>query len=210
VRGGVQLVLADALDAPFAAGAFDTVVTPWFIDIIGEPFAVLAARVNAWLKPGGRWINSGSLAFNLAAHAERLGVEEVLLQLAQAGFDDVQLRDATVPYMRSPASRHSRLETIVTWAALKRHDVAAPARRTQPEWLVDLNRPVPRSQAIEFAQVTSRVHAFLLALVNGERSVADMARMVVEQRLLPAADAQAAVVQFLRREFERAEHRTDF
>jgi hypothetical protein len=49
-----------------------------------------------------------------------------------------------------------------------------------------------------------------LALVNGERSVADMARMVVEQRLLPAADAQAAVVQFLRREFERAEHRTDF
>jgi uncharacterized protein YbaR (Trm112 family) len=33
-RDGLMLVAADALQPPFADGAFDTVVTPWFIDII--------------------------------------------------------------------------------------------------------------------------------------------------------------------------------
>ena len=74
-RAGLELVAADALQAPFADGVFDTVVTPWFIDIIGEPFARVAARVNLPLKPGGRWINTGSLAFSRArarrAHRSR-------------------------------------------------------------------------------------------------------------------------------------------
>ena len=92
-RAGLELVAADALQPPFADGAFDTVVTPWFIDIIGEPFARVAARVNLLLKPGGRWINSGSLAFSRAAHAERIGLEEVLELLPQAGFADFDVRE---------------------------------------------------------------------------------------------------------------------
>ena len=99
---------ADALQPPFADGAFDTVVTPWFIDIIGEPFARVAARVNLLLKPGGRWINFGSLAFSRAAHAERMGLEEVRELLPPAGFAAFAVREDTMPYMRSPASRHSR------------------------------------------------------------------------------------------------------
>jgi SAM-dependent methyltransferase len=210
VKPPPRLILADALDAPFARGHFDTVVTPWFIDIVGEPFSSVAARVNAWLKPGGRWINMGSLAFNLAGYAERMSADEVLAGLATAGFDNVNMREACVPYMRSPASRHARLETIVTWCANKHAEKTAPTARGMPEWLIDTRLPVPRTPALEFEQVSSRIHAFLLALVNGERSVADMARMVVEQKLLSAADAESAVKQFLRRTGERASQRTDF
>jgi hypothetical protein len=50
-REGLMLVAADALQPPFADGVFDTVVTPWFIDIIGEPFTRVAARINLLLKP---------------------------------------------------------------------------------------------------------------------------------------------------------------
>jgi hypothetical protein len=209
-RPAPQLVLADALDAPFAPGAFDTVVTPWFIDIVGEPFAAIAARVNTWLKPGGRWINTGSVAFNLARYAERLSGDEVLAALAQAGFDNAQMREGCVPYMRSPASRHARLETILTWCATKQTAVSPPSARALPAWLTDTRLPVPRSPAMEFEQISSRIHAFLLALVNGERSIAEMVRMVVEQKLLPAADAEAAVKQFLRRTYERSAQRNDF
>ena len=85
-RAGLELVAADALQAPFADGAFDTVVTPWFIDIVGEPFARVAARVNLLLKPGGRWINSGSLAFSRAAHADRIGLDEALELLPRRGL----------------------------------------------------------------------------------------------------------------------------
>ena len=102
---------ADALQPPFADGAFDTVVTPWFIDIIGEPFARVAARINLLLKPGGRWINFGSLAFSRAAHAERLSLEEVSELHAEGGFADFEMREASIPYMRSPASRHARVES---------------------------------------------------------------------------------------------------
>jgi hypothetical protein len=203
-------VVADALDAPFAPGAFDTVITPWFIDIVGEPLATLASRINAWLTPSGRWLNSGSLAFNLPQHAERRNLHECLEVAEEAGFEIEQAREASIPYMRSPASRHARLETIASWSARKHRPVAAPPVRQQPEWLADARKPVPRTQALELEQVTSRIHAFLLALVNGERSVADMAQMVAEQRLLPPDDAEAAVRQFLRRSFERAAQRRSF
>jgi hypothetical protein len=123
-RAGLELVAADALQAPFADGVFDTVITHWFIDIVGESFARVAARINLALRPGGRWINSGSLAFSRAAHAERIGLDEALEAMPQAGFGEVKVRETTLPYMRSPASRHSRLENVVTWVTNK---VAAPA-----------------------------------------------------------------------------------
>ncbi len=205
-----QLILADALDSPFVAGGYDTVVTPWFIDIVGEPFATVAARVNAWLRPGGRWINTGSVAFNLARLADRLSGDEVLAALGDAGFDNVNMREGCVPYMRSPASRHARLETVLTWCATKHAAVPAPAARELPAWLTNTQLAVPRPAALEFEQISSRIHAFLLALVNGERSIAEMVRMVIEQKLLPAADAEAAIKQFLRRTHERSAQRSDF
>ncbi len=199
-RPGLALVAADALHAPFADGAFDTVVTPWFIDIVGEPFARVAARINLLLKPGGRWINSGSLAFSHAAHAERIGLDEALERLPQAGFADVQVRETTLPYMRSPASRHSRLENVVTWVANKVGPPAeAPRSRVLPEWLLAADVPVPRTRAFEMQAISSRVHAFMLALINGERSMRDMARLIVEQKLMPADEAEAQVRLFLTR-----------
>jgi uncharacterized protein YbaR (Trm112 family) len=42
-----HLVLGDALRAPFAAGSFDAVVTPWLIDIITEDLARWRSRIRA-------------------------------------------------------------------------------------------------------------------------------------------------------------------
>jgi len=205
-RAGLELVAADALHAPFADGAFDTVVTPWFIDIIGEPFARVAARVNLLLKPGGRWINTGSMAFSRAAHADRIGLEEALEMLPAAGFGEVSVRENTLPYMRSPASRHSRLENVVTWVARKSGAAAElPRARVLPEWLLQPDRPVPRTPAFEMQAISSRVHAFLLAMINGERSARDMARMLVEQRLMTAEEAEPQVILFLTRLHEESE-----
>jgi SAM-dependent methyltransferase len=199
-RGGLQLVAADALHAPFADGAFDTVVTPWFIDIVGEPFARIAARISLLLKPGGRWINSGSLAFSRAAHAERIGLDEALERMPQAGFADITVRESTLPYMRSPASRHSRLENVVTWVANKVGPPAEmPRARVLPDWLQTPDLPVPRTRAFEMQAVSSRIHAFMLALINGERSMRDMARLLVEQKLMSADEAESHVRIFLTR-----------
>jgi len=205
-RPGLELVAADALQAPFADAVFDTVVTPWFIDIIGEPFARVAARVNLMLKPGGRWINTGSLAFARAAHAERFGLDEVRALFPEAGFRESSLRETTLPYLRSPSSRHSRLENVVTWVAEKITAAAeTPRARALPGWLLDAGLPVPRSRAFEMQALSSRIHAFLLAMINGERSMRDMAKMLVEQRLMSADEAESQVRLFLMRLHEESE-----
>jgi hypothetical protein len=205
-RTGLELVAADALQPPFADAAFDTVVTPWFVDIIGEPFARVAARVNLALKPGGRWINYGSLAFSRAAHAERLSLEEVSAYMPKAGFDGFESREASIPYMRSPASRHARIESTISWVANKVGPPAqTPRARVLPDWLLQPDKPVPRTPAFEMQAISSRVHAFLLALINGERSMRDMARVLVEQRLMPAQEAEAQVRLFLARLHEESE-----
>ena len=205
-REGLTLVAADALQPPFADGAFDTVVTPWFIDIIGEPFTRVAARINLLLKPGGLWINFGSLAYSRAAHAERVSLEEVAELLPRSGFDRFRTHEKSMPYMRSPASRHARVENTVAWVADK---VAAPAEqpraRVLPEWILKPDQPIPRTPAFEMQAISSRVHAFMLALINGERSMRDMARMLVEQRLVSADEAEHAVRMFLARLHEETE-----
>jgi hypothetical protein len=206
-REGLVLVAADALQPPFADGAFDTVVTPWFIDIIGEPFTRVAARINLLLKPGGRWINFGSLAFARAAHAERVSLEEVADLLPASGFADFRTHEASMPYMRSPASRHARVENTVAWVTNKVGKPAEiPRARVLPEWLVQPDKPVPRTPALEMQAISSRVHAFLLALINGERSMRDMARILVEQRLMQPAEAEHAVRMFLARLHEESEN----
>ena len=200
-RAGLELVAADALQPPFADGAFDTVVTPWFIDIIGEPFARVAARINLLLKPGGRWINSGSLAFSRAAHADRIGLEEALEMLPRR-----RVRATAA------CARHAAVHALAgqpAFAARERRDLggeqgrARPrkrrARALLPDWLLQADRPVPRTRAFEMQAISSRVHAFLLALINGERSMRDMARMLVEQRLMSADEAEAQVRLFLTR-----------
>lgn len=205
---GLHLVFADATDGPFADGAFDTVVTPWLIDILDEDLASFACRLNGWLRPGGRWVNSGSLAFAGDDPARRYALEEVLDIAAAAGFTVDLLREDAVPYLGSPASRHARLETVVTFAAIKREQATAPARaRRSPEWLERTELPVPLLPEFEGRQLELRVLAYVTSLVDGRRSIRDVAQVLVEQRLMSAAEAEPAVRGFLRRLHAEAQAR---
>ncbi len=84
VAPGFEFVLADASAPPFRPGSFDLVLTPWFIDVAGEPVGRIVARINALLALGGLWVNHGSLAFADAAPAEALSLEELLERLPAA------------------------------------------------------------------------------------------------------------------------------
>jgi hypothetical protein len=191
------------LRAPFATAAFDTVLTPWLIDILSEDFARLAARVNALLRSGGSWVNFGSLAFTQGARAQRLSFEETLETVSRAGFGAPAIAEQSIPYMCSPASRHARMETVVAWCVRKEGEAMMPPGEGRvPEWLVTGERPVPLLEEFKVQAVATRVHAFLMALIDGRRSVQDMARVLVEQRLLAQEDAEPAVRRFLTRMYE--------
>jgi len=202
---GCHLVFADVTRAPFAAGAFDTVITPWLIDVVDEDFATFAMRVNGWLRPGGRWINTGSLAFASDDPVRRYALEEVVAIAAAAGFSGIEPREETVPYLCSPASRHGRLETVVTFAGTKSESVPQPGPpRRVPEWLQRTDVPVPLLPDLQRRQLELRVLSYVAALVDGRRSIRDVARVLIDQRLMTAEEAEPAVREFLSRMHEEA------
>jgi hypothetical protein len=196
-------VLADAHRPPFARGSFDTVVTPWLIDILPEPFETFCTRINALLADGGRWINFGSLSFHAPEPALRLSREECLAIVADTGFSTPSVREETIPYMCSPASRHGRRERVLCFAATKERKAKRPPRyEALPDWLVRGKDPVPLNDSFRSQAAATRVHAFIMSLIDGRRSLADMAQVFVDQRLMGRDEAEAAIRGFLTKMYD--------
>ena len=210
-RSGLNFVLADVHRAPFRRGVFDTVVTPWLVDILPERFELTCARVNALLSDGGRWLNFGSLSFHDADPAARYGLDECLAALDDNGFGDVTIDERELPYLSSPASRHARVERVVTWSARKvRAGKKVPRYQSLPEWLVRGTEPVPLGDAFRSQIAATRIHAFLMSMLDGRRSIKDMAKLVVDQRLMSAEEAEPALRSFFIKMYDDSRRGTTY
>ncbi len=211
VREGFHLVLGDALRPPFVAGSFDTVVTPWIIDIVTEEFSRFAARINQLLKKDGRWVNFGSLAFHHPKHAFQYSPEETKAIVAESGFSDPYVSEATIPYMCSPASRHGRQEKVFTFSAYKERDVKAPPRHLAlPDWLVTGKEAVPLMQSFRTQAMTTQIYSFIMSLIDGKRSINDMAKVLEKQQLMSRDEAIPAIRAFLTKMFDDANQQSSY
>jgi len=205
VRDGFELVLGDALRAPFANASFDTVVTPWLIDIVGEDLQTFALRVNRLLKPDGRWINFGSLAYSTPQRALRLSPEEVREVVGESGFSSPYVSEAAIPYMCSPASRHGRRERVFTFSAWKKKDAKkVPRHRALPDWIVTGKEAVPLTPSFRTQAMSTQIYAFMMSLIDGKRSIEDMADVMQKQRLMTRDEAIPAIRTFLIRMYDDA------
>ncbi len=206
-----HLVLGDALRAPFAAGSFDTVVTPWLIDIITEDLPVFAARINRLLKDNGRWVNFGSLAFADPGRARHYSPEETKAIVAESGFSDPYISQATIPYMCSPASRHGRQEQVFSFCAYKERDTGqVPRHKALPDWLVTGKEPVPMTQSFRTQAMTTQIYAFIMSLIDGKRSIEDMAKILEQQKLMTRQEAVPAIRSFLTRMHDDSQRQQGF
>jgi uncharacterized protein YbaR (Trm112 family) len=211
VREGFHLVFGDVLRPPFAASRYDTIVRPWLIDIVTEDLPVLAARINCLLKRDGRWINFGSLTFPQPEKSRRYSAEETLAIVEDTGFDMPVVHEATIPYMCSPASRHGRRETVFTFAAGKKEDASSPARhKALPDWIVTGKESVPLTQSFRMQATTTRIYGYMMSLIDGKRSIEDMAKIMEEQKLMTRQEAEPAIRKFLTRMYDDSQRQTGF
>jgi len=195
---GLQFLLGDVLRAPLAAGRFDAVITPWLIDILDVELRELAPRVNRLLRAGGAWVNFGSLAFAHAQEAMNYSLPECAELIATSGFGDWQAREDRIAYLHSPASRHARDELTVCWRASKTAEAPAlPRHSALPEWLVTGREPVPLKQDFALQAANTRIRAYVLGLIDGRRSIRDMAKLLERERLMRADEAAAVIRRFL-------------
>ena len=206
-----HFVLADALRPPFPDESFDTVVTPWLIDIISEDLSVFSARINRLLKKEGRWVNFGSLAFASPKKSQCYSPEEVKAIVAENGFSDPYVSQATIPYMCSPASRHGRQERVFTFSTYKERDANKPERhKALPDWIVTGEEPVPATAAFRQQAMTTQIYLFIMSLIDGKRSIKDMAVVLEKQRLMSKEEAIPAIRSFLTKMYDDAQRQTGY
>lgn len=205
-RSGLRYAVADAYSAPLREGAFDLVVTPWFIDIVPQSVATTAQRVNTLLRPGGLWLNTGSSAYaanrsgDFANPSECQSQVEATEAVSNNGFTMRESRDDEIDYLCSPHSRQSRRELVHSWLSTKTAQVriSTDARTDRlPGWLVSDAEPIPALESFRYQAEATKIHAYVMALIDGERSIERIADVFDKQNLMPASEARPAIREML-------------
>jgi hypothetical protein len=196
---GLSLAFADALHPPLAPGSLDTVITPWFIDAVQADVRETAAAVNRALRPGGTWLNFGPLRFQ-GALSRQYVIDEVHELVASASFDLGTRFSEDVPYFHSPHSGNHRTDRVFGFAAKKSGDAHAftPPHLFAP-WLADTSLPVPVASSFAGLQRTSIFTVGILSMIDGRRSISDLATALAEQWGVPRDAIEAELRPFLAR-----------
>lgn len=193
-----HVVLGDALNLPFAKESFDTIVTPWLIDIVPQDLRVFLPHINECLTDGGVWVNTGSLAFFHRDESWCYSEEEVVELLEESGFELLASERRTIPYLKSPHSAHGRTEDVFSFIARKLRAVDSPRRMPYlPDWVLDTSRPVPASNETAVRSSNHLLTAQILAAIDGKKTIARIGRMLARQYGLGTPETIHAVRQVL-------------
>ena len=176
-----SFAFGDALRPPFAVESLDSVLTSWVIDALDADFADTAAAIGNVLRLGGTWLNTGPLRFDRGL-TEAYSIEEVQQIGKDAGFELVRTFQSCVDYFNSPHSGSRRRENVFCFALRK--VARAPAREPvsiHPAWLVDAKKPIPLTATTALLRKSSVLRHGVLSLVDGKRSLTDIAGALGEQ-----------------------------
>ncbi|HEX9294680.1 MAG TPA: methyltransferase domain-containing protein [Polyangiaceae bacterium] len=177
-----HLVLADAFAMPLRAGAFDTVVTPWFIDIVPVDLRDTLGVIHRLLAPGGRWINYGPLHYRQDHPvAQRYTADEVFTLSALAGFDVSEKRIGRIDLLTSQASARSRTEQVVASAACKADPPPLRFDGQVPAWLLLAHLPIPRFAGLDGYRPEHGVLAYVARKIDGKATLGDIAACMIQE-----------------------------
>lgn len=172
-------LFADVQNLPLMSSSIDCLITPWLVDIIPDDLMSFSRRLNRVLKMGGQWINFGPLAFSHADICENYSYEEVLWILTESGFAITNKSVQTIPYLCSPNSGHLRNEKVLCFVAEKIADVSPPKDfALLPDWIHNSDQGIPLTPMIQEMQLTHKVHAEVLGLIDGKRTHKDIAEIM--------------------------------
>jgi uncharacterized protein YbaR (Trm112 family) len=176
-----HLLLADAFAAPFKAGSFDTVLTPWFIDIVPVDVRDTLSVIHTLLAPGGRWVNYGPLNYPKdRPHAQRYTPDELARLIELAGFELGEVEEAEIELLGSRAAANGRSERVLTFTARKSSQ-PGQAAGDPPPWLLFSHLPVPRFAGLEKYKADHPVMSTVAGAIDGKATIADLARRVIAE-----------------------------
>ena len=170
-----HFVIADGLEPPFDPEAFDTIVTPWFIDVVPSDLRDVISTIHRLLKPGGRWINVGPLAYRPAVPiAHRLSREELFDLATRAGFHVDGWRSESMPYLVSKLNGRGKVEWILAFAATK-------TEAKSDAWLLFRHLPIPSFAGQETFSSDDPAIQMVVSAIDGRRTLDDIAKLIAAQ-----------------------------
>lgn len=203
-----HFVFADAQDLALKPGAFDTLLTPWFIDIVPRTFLDLAAKMNQHLSNGQKWVNIGLLGFEKNRQSDVYGPDEIKEALASTGFELKSWEIREIPYLYSPYSAVKRTDSVFVFSATKIKGTKQPPRyHYLPEWLVDTSLPIPKDEAMTLYQFKSDLYLRIFSLIDGEANLEQVAAMFAIQTQMPPDGARVSIFNFLVNAYENVIYR---
>ena len=97
---------------------------------------------------------------------------------------------------------------MLSWRADKAKHVKKVTRhQALPEWLVRGRDPVPLAEEFRVQATSTRIHAYIMSLIDGKRSIADIAQMLEQQKLMRAEDAESSIRGLLIKMFDASQTR---
>jgi hypothetical protein len=190
-----HFLLADGLAPPFLAETFDTVVTPWFIDIVPQDLRDLLGPLRTVLKPGGRWVDVGPLLYPRDRPLYHRFTREEIFELAsRAGFRIGKWKTESGIHFASPSNGRGHFEWTLAFQAIK-SDIPAESEGV-PSWLILAFLPVPTFAGhAEFSHANPLIAGIVRSL-DGRRSIDDLAaylRPEVARAGLDPSDLREAI-----------------
>jgi SAM-dependent methyltransferase len=198
-----HFLLADGLEPPFSPGAFDTVVTPWFIDEGPGDVRDFISTVHRLLAPGGRWLNMGPLIYRPSLPiALRFGREELFDLASRAGFRVDDWSTDSAPYLVSRLNGRGKVEWVLAFRATKldAHPASPAKDKAPPSWLIFNHLPVPTFEGQSMAWSGTPGYELVISAIDGQRTIDDIARLIdrkAREASVSLAEIRGAVRQCL-------------
>jgi hypothetical protein len=131
-------------------------------------------------------VHFGPLRFD-GRMASRYMIEDVLELAEQAGFERPAPIQADVSYFDAPHSGSRRTETVFAFAVRKLQNAPQlpAAVPPTPAWHQDPSLPIPLDEALINLKRSAVFNAGVLSMIDGSRSIRDLAATLGEQWRLP-------------------------
>lgn len=180
-----HFLLADGLEPPFEPGTFDTVVTPWFIDLVPGDLRDFLGALYPLLRSGGQWLNIGPLRYRPETPVPlRFAREEVFDLAARCGFKVKKWRSDSVPYLVSKLNGRGKVERVIAFAAGKPEvpmGIGDGPEAGPPGWLIFWHLPIPTFEGQSVFWSKSSLVQMVVASIDGRRTLEDLVSMVAGQ-----------------------------
>ncbi len=181
-----HFLLADGLEPPFEPGTFDTVVTPWFIDLVPGDLRDFLSTLHGLLRPGGRWLNLGPLRYTPDKPVSlRFAREEVFDLAERCGFHVAKWQTESMPYLVSKLNGRGKVEWVLAFAAGRLDEPSIKSRSGDgpPAWLIFRHLPIPTFEGQSVFWSKASLVQMVVSSIDGHRTLDDLASLVAHEPL---------------------------